>query len=50
MIILVATLGGYLNRKSDNTPGVKVFWKGLVKLADYAYMYGQMKERKNVYN
>jgi hypothetical protein len=25
MIILVATLGGYLKRQRDNPPGVKVF-------------------------
>ncbi len=44
IIILISTLGGYLNRNSDSPPGVKVFWKGLVKLADYSYMYGLMKK------
>ena len=29
MIIMVARLGGYLNRKSDPEPGAKVIWRGL---------------------
>jgi len=50
MIIMIATVGGYLNRKSDKPPGVKVFWTGLTKLANYAYMYEQMMLRNDVYN
>ena len=29
MIIIIARLGGYLNRKSDPAPGAKVIWRGL---------------------
>jgi hypothetical protein len=29
MIIMVARLGGYLNRKNDPAPGAKVIWRGL---------------------
>src|SRR5262249_54249695 len=29
MMILVARLGGYLNRKKDPEPGAKVIWRGL---------------------
>lgn len=29
MLILVARLGGYLNRNSDPEPGAKVIWRGL---------------------
>ena len=30
----VARLGGFLGRKSDGDPGVKVLWRGLRRLAD----------------
>jgi hypothetical protein len=50
MIIIVACLGGYLNRKGDYPPGVKVFWVGLSKLANYAFVYDKMVKRKDVYN
>ncbi len=29
MLILIARLGGYLNRKNDPEPGAKVIWRGL---------------------
>ena len=29
MIIMIARLGGYLNRKNDPAPGAKVIWRGL---------------------
>lgn len=29
MLIMIAKLGGYLNRKSDPAPGAKVIWRGL---------------------
>ncbi len=29
MLILIARLGGYLNRKNDPQPGAKVIWRGL---------------------
>lgn len=34
-IIMIAQLGGYLNRKRDPPPGPQVIWKGLKRMADY---------------
>ena len=33
---MVASLGGFLGRKSDGEPGVKVLWRGLMRLQDIA--------------
>jgi hypothetical protein len=33
-VMLIARLGGFLGRKSDGQPGVKVLWRGLQKLND----------------
>jgi hypothetical protein len=33
-IIMVAGLGGYLNRKSDGPPGTETIWRGLQRLDD----------------
>jgi hypothetical protein len=35
MIIMIARLGGYLNRKSDPEPGATVIWRGLRELQIY---------------
>lgn len=35
MVRVVAGFGGFLNRKSDKSPGVKTVWLGLRSLADY---------------
>ena len=35
-IILVAKLGGYMNRKSDPPPGSEVTWKGMICLTERA--------------
>jgi hypothetical protein len=32
----IATLGGFLGRKSDGEPGVKTLWLGLQRIADFA--------------
>ncbi|MFW6358175.1 MAG: IS4 family transposase, partial [Chroococcales cyanobacterium] len=32
----IAQLGGFLNRKGDGVPGVKVLWRGLTRLDDIA--------------
>ena len=33
---LVALLGGFLGRRGDGAPGVKVLWRGLRRLSDIA--------------
>jgi hypothetical protein len=35
-IILVAVLGGYMDRKNAAPPGVKVMWKGMGRMVDFA--------------
>ena len=50
MVILIATMGGFLNRKGDKYPGLKTFWVGLNKLLHYTFMYQQMSNSKDVYN
>ncbi|MCR4319893.1 MAG: hypothetical protein NUV74_06105, partial [Candidatus Brocadiaceae bacterium] len=34
--IMVASLGGYLNRKCDGPPGTKTMWVGLQRMVDFA--------------
>ena len=36
IIRLIATLGGFLGRKSDGEPGVKTLWLGLQRVTDFA--------------
>lgn len=38
-IIMVATLGGFLNRKSDGEPGTETIWRGLQRLDDITKAY-----------
>ena len=33
-IVLIACLGGFLNRRRDGSPGVQVVWRGLRRLSD----------------
>lgn len=35
-IKMIATLGGYVNRRSEGPPGVKVVWKGMARMIDFA--------------
>ncbi|HEX2203799.1 MAG TPA: IS4 family transposase, partial [Longimicrobium sp.] len=35
----VARLGGFLGRKGDGEPGVKVIWRGLRRLADFVLAF-----------
>jgi len=35
MVRMVATLGGFLNRKYDGFPGPKALWIGLQRAADF---------------
>ena len=39
----IAKLGGFLGRKSDGEPGVKVIWRGFSKLYNYADMWSLLK-------
>jgi hypothetical protein len=50
IIIMIASIGGYLGRKHDGPPGVQTFWTGLMKLWDYATVYEKMTMKKDVYN
>ena len=38
MIRLIASLGGFLGRKSDGEPGAKTIWIGLQRTMDAAFM------------
>ena len=38
-LIMVATLGGFLNRKSDGEPGTVTVWRGLQRLDDITKAY-----------
>lgn len=38
-IIMVASLGGFLNRKSDKDPGTETIWRGLQRLDDITKAY-----------
>lgn len=38
-IRMVGHLGGFLGRKSDGNPGVRVLWKGMARLYDIANMW-----------
>ena len=38
-MIMVATLGGFLNRKSDGEPGTETIWRGLQRLDDITKAY-----------
>ena len=35
----IASLGGFLGRKSDGEPGPTVLWRGFRRLADLTFMY-----------
>ena len=39
IILFIAELGGFLNRRSDKEPGIKVIWQGLQRAMDLAMMY-----------
>lgn len=46
-ICIVATLGGYLNRKNDPPPGPTVIWTGLTRLHDFTTIYETICNLKN---
>ncbi len=35
-IIMIAVLGGYVDRNKEGPPGVKVVWKGMARMVDFA--------------
>lgn len=37
--MMVASLGGFLNRKSDGEPGTETIWRGLQRLDDITKAY-----------
>ena len=44
--LMIASLGGYLNRKCDGPPGPKTMWVGLQRMVDFALAwkaFGQMQ-------
>jgi hypothetical protein len=44
MIRLVASLGGFLGRKSDGEPGAKTIWIGMQRTMDAAFMIQALRE------
>jgi hypothetical protein len=44
MVILIATLGGYLNRKHDGPPGPKTFWVGLQRVREFVVALAAREE------
>lgn len=45
MIMLLAKLGGFLGRKQDANPGVKVIWRGLSILSEITQIYCILTKR-----
>ena len=43
-IIMVATLGGYVAGKNAAPPGVKVMWKGMARMIDFAIAWEAFRE------
>jgi IS4 transposase len=35
-VIMIAVLGGYVDRNKEGPPGVKVVWKGMARMVDFA--------------
>jgi hypothetical protein len=35
-VLMIAALGGYVNHKGGEPPGVKVMWKGMARMIDFA--------------
>lgn len=45
-IMMLAKIGGFLGRKSDGYPGVKVIWRGMRKLESATEMYCVLRGKK----
>jgi hypothetical protein len=51
MVIMIAELGGYLNRKHDGPPGPQTMWIGLQRMRDFAIAwsaFGPRDRRKDM--
>jgi hypothetical protein len=46
-IFMVATMGGFLGRKSDGFPGTQTIWRGLLRLSGAAEMYAILAHQCN---
>jgi transcriptional regulator len=46
MILAIAIIGGYKNRKSDGPPGAQNIWRGLMRLHDITMIYCKMSKKK----
>jgi transposase Tn5 family protein/transposase-like protein len=44
----IARLGGFLGRKADGEPGVKVIWRGLRRLADFVLAFRTLTPRSRL--
>ena len=49
-VLMIAKIGGFLGRKHDGYPGVKVIWRGMCKLESAIEMYRILKKEKDVGN
>ncbi len=47
-IRMVATFGGYVDRKNEGPPGVKVVWKGMARMLDFALAWEAFTEKSCV--
>ena len=47
IIVMIAIIGGFPNRKCDGNPGPTVLWRGLNRLCDFAlgFSLGRAYER-----
>ena len=43
---MIATFGGFLNRKSDKEPGIKTMWIGIQRMRDFAFAFEFFYEGK----
>ncbi len=43
---MIATLGGFLGRKSDGEPGVKVMWIGMQRMKDFTMAWETFRSMK----
>lgn len=44
-VLLIAKLGGFMGRKGDGFPGLKVIWRGMKVLKNITHMYCVMREK-----